>query len=217
MQLSNSVRALHAEYTNLAQAGKRSLSDDQIRSIAHFHAEVAVIENPLAFTGSTTKIVKWVQFVHEIERFITARGRLPHQNNRLGPDDIDPDEWELAERLHYRRGRGARAGRLCAYQRRRHACIPGFREHPREASWEIRLEDYRRFVGTYRRAPRYRSEDGFEKSLARWAVTQRTAYRAGTLSPHRQRALSKLTVWTWGKSKRKGREPASPSQPAPKS
>lgn len=200
MQLSKSVRALHAEYANLAQAGKRSLSDDQIRSIAHFNTELAVIKNPTAYAGSTNKIVTWVQFVHHLEHYVAANGRLPHQNNRLHPADIDRVEWDLAERVHYRQGRGARPGRLCAYQRRRHLCIPGFLEHPREADWYVRLEDYRRFVSTHRRAPGFRSDDKFESSLANWAAKQRAAYRAGTLIPHRKRALSKLTFWTWGES-----------------
>ena len=202
MQLSENVQALHAEYAELALAGKRSLSDDQARSITCYQAELEFLKNPLSFAGTTNKILKWARTVQDIERFVAAKGRLPHQNNRLSPDEIDVEEWKLYERMRYLQGRGVSTGRLCVYQRRRHACIPGFREHPRKADWEDRLQDYRLFIDIHRSAPRYRSDDEDECSLARWATTQRAAYRAGTLSQHRIRRLTQLEIWTWGSANR---------------
>jgi hypothetical protein len=199
MQLTKCVQALHAEYAELARAGRRSLSDDQARSLTYYRAELAYIADPRAFAGSTNKIVTWVRFVQDVERFAAANRRLPHQNNRLAREDIDPEEWKLCERLRYLQGRAVRNGRLCLYQRRRHACIPGFREHPRKADWDQRLEDYRIFIDVHRRAPRYRSVDGSEKSLAAWAATQRAANRAGMLAEHRIRGLNQLTIWAWGR------------------
>ena len=198
MQLSKCVQALHAEYAQLALAGKRSLNADQARSIAFYRAELAFLEDPAAFAGSTNQIVKWVQFAHEVESFVVANGRLPHKNNRLAPD-IDSVEGDLAERVRYRQGRAVRTGRLCEYQRRRHACIPGFREHPREADWDDWFQSYQAFIRTHRRAPAYRRADVCEKRLADWAVRQRAANREGKLSPRRKQALSRLTIWTWGK------------------
>ena len=202
MRLSENVQALHAEYAELARAGKRSLSDDQARSIACYHAELKFIENPLSFAATTNKILKWARTVQDIERFVAANGRLPHQNNRLSPVDIDPEEWKLYERLRYLQGRGVSTGFLCQYQRRRHACIPGFRERPRRADWENRLQDYRLFTHVHRRAPRYRSVDKNERTLAAWAVKQRAAYRAGTLSQNRIHGLTQLEIWTWGSAGR---------------
>jgi hypothetical protein len=199
MQLSTCLQTLHAQYADLALAGKRSLSEDQARSLACYRAERAVIEDPAAFAGTTDRSLKWALLVQELEKFVATRGRLPHQNNKLALEYSDPDEWKLCERLRYLQGRGLNEGRLCGYQRRRHACIPGFREHPREADWESRLQDYRNFLDTHRRAPRYRAEDANEKRLAAWAAKQRTAYRAGTLSQHRIRRLVELGVW-WGRN-----------------
>jgi hypothetical protein len=199
MQLSICVQTLHAEYADLALAGKRSLSDDQARSLACYRAERAVIEDPAAFAGTTDRSLKWALLVLELDNFVATQGRLPRQNNRLASEDVDPDEWRLYERLRYLQGRGVRAGSLCSYQRRRHACIPGFREHPRASEWEGRLEEYRNFIDLHRRAPRYRAHDRNEKRLAAWAAKQRSAYRAGLLSERRIRGLTKLDVWTWGK------------------
>ncbi|TFC18609.1 hypothetical protein E3O19_04370 [Cryobacterium algoritolerans] len=199
MQLSTGLQALHAEYAVLSLAGKRSLSGDQARSITFYRAELAFIEDPRAFAGSSNQIVKWIWFVQKVESFVAANGRLPRQNNRLAGEDIDRDEWDLAEWVRYRQGRAASTGRLCDYQRRRLACIPGYREHPRESNWDRRLEDYRSFIEVHRRAPRYRSEDGTEKSLAGWGATQRAAYLAATLSPRRIRRLEQLQIWVWGR------------------
>lgn len=198
MHLTQCVQTLHAEYAKLAMAGQRSLTDDQTRSLAFYRAELAFIEDPAAFAESRNEIMKWVRFVYDIESFVAANGRLPHQNNRLPPADIDRHEWDLAEWKRYRQGRALRNGLLCAYQRRRHACIPGFREHPREAIWDDRLQDYRLFVATHGRTPRYRSVDPVESSLADWRETQLAAHRAGTLSPRRRRELSNMVGWTWG-------------------
>ena len=197
MHLARCVQTLHAEYATLALAGHRSLTDDQVRSLAFYRAELAFIENPTAFTDSRNQIMKWVRLVHAIETFVTANGRLPGQNNRLPPEEIDRQEWDLAEWKRYQQGRALRNGHLCSYQRRRNACVPGFRERPRQAKWDDRLQDYRSFVAAHVGSPRYRSVDTVEKSLARWRTTQLTAYRAGTLSPRRRKLLSAVEGWSW--------------------
>jgi len=201
MQLSKRVQALHAEYARLALAGERSLNLDQARSLDFYRAELAFVANPQTFVASRNQIVVWVRMVYQVEYFVAEAGRLPHQNSRLPQVDIDREEWALTDWLRYRQGRAVDTGRLCDYQMRRLACIPGYRQHPRQAAWDARLDEYRLFIRAHRRAPRYRNADEAEKSLARWVVLQRGAYRAGTMPEHRIRALSELDFWVWGKKK----------------
>ena len=68
----------------------------------------------------------------------------------------------------------------------------GFEFNVREAAWQEVFVHYTAFIAERGRLPVVRAEQYEERSLARWAIAQRAAFRAGKLSVERQKALAEI-------------------------
>lgn len=130
------------------------------------------------------RIVQWLATMSLLERFVDREKRLPRENRRLPREEISNEERALADWVRYQR-RSASVERHSQYQQLRLQFVPGFKWAPKEQHWNSVLADFEQFVDHHGRAPRYRSDDTDEKALAAWASKQRTAMRAGKLSPLR--------------------------------
>jgi hypothetical protein len=129
---------------------------------------------------------KWELELHLVEKFISGNGRLP----RAGGVDRDAFERRLGTWLRtQRRERERRSD----HQRQLLEALPGFAWQPREAHWDRRMSDYREFVSEHHREPSTRSENKYERHLARWVTRQRAARRCGALSTRRAAQLDAFT------------------------
>lgn len=195
------LRALHAEYRQLAQLDPASVSEDEIRSIQHYLIDDAVTHGIQPPTRARIRDQSWMLRVHEIERLIEQDGRLPRENTRLQRDGSQKARQSAAEWLRHQR-RAATRETHSSYQRRRLETLPGFSWRPAADRWAHTFSAYTAFVQTHHRSPAYRSVDPAEKRLAGWAAKQRLAYRQGQMTGARRAALERIPIWTWGVSRR---------------
>jgi hypothetical protein len=138
------------------------------------------------------RVVRWLSKMLQLEQFVEREGRLPRENRRLARDKITEEERSLADWMRYQR-RPASVQRHSEYQTLRLQHLPGFKWEPKEQHWDGVLQSFSRFVLQHGRAPRYRTDDRCEKSLAAWAAKQRYAMRAGKLSSARVEKLAGLS------------------------
>lgn len=194
--MENQLPRLHAHYAELAEREPWSLSEEQRRSVRFYRAEIALLAGA-SIESIGQRDEQWARQLINLDAFVNRRGRLPRENNRLDPHQIDATEQRLVNWVRGQRKANA-AGRLTEYQQQRLLCIPGFSFNPIEDRWASRLAAYRRFLSRHHRAPMIRSSHGEERKLAAWAAKQRMHYRRGTLSEPRVDALAALDFWTWG-------------------
>jgi len=129
---------------------------------------------------------QWDVKANAVDAFVAAHDRLPHAAPRASAS-----ERRLAYLLHYQR-RSATRDNHTDRQRQRLSRIEGFRWNPREAHWHAMLGDLRCFYLQNRRAPRYRSSEQDERSLANWEAKQLHLLRRGRLGASRIRAFSEF-------------------------
>jgi hypothetical protein len=196
----NALELLHAEYAQLAQRNPATLNRDQRRSLSYYRAELAHDAASAVTEGGFERAAVWILNMFDLERFIDAEGRWPRENNRVPKSGISAAERRLASWVRRQR-QAAAAGRLCSYQVARLRCVPGYAAQPIEDRWDAQFRAYQRFIADQRRAPRLRSSDRLERSLAGWAAKQRLQRRAGRLPVQRANALESLTLWAWGNGK----------------
>jgi len=123
--------------------------------------------------------LRWLRSIDLVEGFCDTTGSLP-VNRREPPHSLDLTEARLADFLNYQRIRFAR-GELSTYEKQRLLALPGFSWAPLDEQWEKRLIEYDEFLTHHKRAPRYRSDDPAERSIADWATRQRCRMRAARM------------------------------------
>ncbi|MER7797485.1 hypothetical protein [Microbacterium sp. NPDC096154] len=89
-----------------------------------------------------------------------------------------------------------RADSLCAFQVQMLEQLPGWRWCPRHGDWHARADALAEYMRLNRRAPRVRSHDAAERSLAIWLGRQLRAMRSGRLA--REKADRLVAVLTAG-------------------
>lgn len=182
----STLEQLQAHYSKLAAGTHRLTFDEQV-SLAFYRAE-ARRESVEFDHDDKSRVASWLRTVWRIEVFIAKAGRLPRRNSHAAKEQVDPVEHALADWLRYQR-RPRTQELHCAYQRQRLEIIAGFEWDPVEERWVGRLEALRTFRAENQRAPRYRSADLGERSLAAWVGRQRRAIRIGALSGYRADAF----------------------------
>ncbi|MGY4858265.1 helicase associated domain-containing protein [Cryobacterium sp. AP23] len=191
------LEALRSEYAQLHRQHPSTLTQDQKRSLTVYSAEQTCRDSGEIAGTVPRDIANWILSLSALEAFVRAEGRLPRENRRLPAGAISAEEKRSNNSIRAQR-RSFAAGRLCSYQVRRLLCIPGFSFHPIEDRWRANYEAYDQFTAAHGHAPRLRSTDDAEQSLARWAAKTRMARRAGTLSPAKVATLNELNFWAWG-------------------
>jgi hypothetical protein len=185
----STLEQLQAHYSKL-EAGTRRLTFDEQISLAFYRAEV--LRESVEFDhDDKSRVTSWLRTVWRVEAFVAQAGRLPRRNSRISKEQVDPVEHALADWLRYQR-RPRSQDLHCAYQRQRLELIAGFQWDPIEERWVAQLEALRTFRAENGRAPRYRSADQAEKSLAAWVGRQRKAMRAGTLDGYRAETFLRI-------------------------
>ena len=174
------VAELHAQYADITNQPSRLLTVDQRRGVEFYLADIGQPERPSIATAN------WVNFVHDLDDFISDVGRLPRADS--GRPRTTTQEQALVDRLAYQRRPEVRAAH-CSYQTHRLESLPGFRWEPQEERWAEQLMLHQSFWGQTGRAPRRNAPDPAERALARWATQQRVAHRNGSLTPPRARRL----------------------------
>jgi hypothetical protein len=187
---------LLAEYQLLDTKPPHELSADEHYGLRFYHAELArssVVATSVRLYVSATK---WAAACARLEAFVADQARLPRQNSRLLAGAIGQDERFLAEWVRTNR-KAQRTGALSDFQTRRLSLVPGFSWDPKDERWAARFADYEQFVTSNRCSPSERAPSEPERSLARWATSQRSIYRGGRLSHQQARRLVALPIWTW--------------------
>ncbi|KGJ76931.1 hypothetical protein GY21_08810 [Cryobacterium roopkundense] len=200
MPTSNPVDDLHTEYRELQSRYRATPTRDQAQSLRYYTAEIAFSRANPTDDHVPNNVIVWVRNLLALEAFVAREGRMPRENRRLPAGTISSEEKGLTHRVRAQRKAFA-DGRLSSYQERRLLCIPGFAFQPQEDQWQAKFILYSHFTDVNRRAPRARSRNASEKTLASWAAKVRMAYWAGTLAPSRIDSLNNLTIWTWGNRK----------------
>lgn len=178
----STLEQLQAHYSKL-EAGTRRLTSDEQISLAFYRAEV--LRESVEFDhDDRSRITSWLRTVWQVETLVAQTGRLPRRNSRASKEQVDPVEHALADWLRYQR-RPRTQDLHCAYQRQRLELIAGFQWDPAEERWVGQLEALRTFQAENQRAPRYRSAEPGERSLAAWVGRQRMAIRTDTLGGYR--------------------------------
>ncbi|PYY33769.1 hypothetical protein DEJ16_03630 [Curtobacterium sp. MCJR17_055] len=178
------VTELHQHYAEVANQPSALLSVDQRRGVEFYLADIGETEQP------ATVIRNWIAFVHDLDRFVSAIGRLPRSDSRR--PRARTEEQALVDRLAYQRRPEVRAAH-CSYQTLRLESFPSFRWEPQEERWAEQLMLHQSFWAETGRAPRRDAPDPKERAIARWATHQRAAQRNGTLTPDRARRLRHAT------------------------
>ena len=191
------VELLHAEYELLHRRRPSALTPDQRTSLTFFNAELVSLGTGQSPANVPRDVAGWVRNLFALESFVRREGRLPRENRRLPGGAISTEERQRAHSIRAQR-RAFAAGRLCTYQARRLLCIPEFSFHPLEDKWQAKCAAYAHFTATHGDAPKLRSADPSERTLAGWAAKTRLAYRVDKLSPSRVETLTGLDFWTWG-------------------
>jgi superfamily II DNA or RNA helicase len=90
-----------------------------------------------------------------------------------------------------------RSGELPSDRRSSLESIPGWEWNPRSTIWPRYFKALEAFANRegHSRVPVSHVEAGLQ--LGQWTVNQRAAYKAGRLSPARQRHLESVPGWTW--------------------
>ena len=185
----STLAQLQAHYSKL-EAGTRRLTFDEQISLGFYRVEVHR-ESVEFDQDDKSRVTSWLRTVWRMEAFAARTGRLPRRNSRAPKEQVDPVEHALADWLRYQR-RPRTQDLHCDYQRQRLELIAGFRWDPIEERWVGQLETLRTFHAENGRAPRYRSADPREKSLAAWAGRQRKAIRTGMLDGYRADAFVRI-------------------------
>ena len=175
---------LHASSSVLEATPKRTLTPDQVQSLAFYRAELLAEHNPETGAGSRDLVGKWIANVRALETFIRSTRRFPRTNARLPRAAASREERTLTEWVRYQRTERARA-RHCSDQPLRLEAVTGFSWSPLDDAWDHHLDAYSAFVTRYARLPRYRSTDPDERAIASWAAKQRSLIRAGRAPHHR--------------------------------
>jgi hypothetical protein len=178
------VSELHELYAEVADRPIPLLSVDQRRGVEFYLADIG--EN----ASFATTVRNWINFVHDLDHFVSDTGRLPRSDSRR--PRARTKEQALVDRLAYQRRPEVRAGH-CGYQTLRLAAFPGFRWDPHEDRWVEQLMRHQSFWAQTGRAPRRDAPDPTERAIARWATQQRAARRNGTLTTDRARQLRDAT------------------------
>lgn len=185
----STLAQLQARYSKLEAGTSRLTFDEQI-SLAFYRAEV--LRESVEFDqDDRSRVIAWLRTVWRIEAFIAQAGRLPRRNSRAAKEQVDPVEHALADWLRYQR-RPRTQDLHCGYQHQRLELIAGFQWDPAEERWVGQLEALRTFQAENGRAPRYRSADPGERSLAAWVGRQRKAIRTGMLDGYRADAFLRI-------------------------
>jgi hypothetical protein len=188
--------ALLTEYDALAERPRAELSYDQRRGVRFHLAERSLLVGVAPPTEVGIQVLRWTAGRARLEAFIATNARMPRQNSRLDPGTIGLEEKFLAEWVRSRR-KAHRDGTLCDFQTRRLELIHGFQWDPTGELWRARFSGYAEFLTTSRRSPSERSPGESERSLARWATSQRGAHRADRLNRERAERLESLSIWSW--------------------
>jgi hypothetical protein len=188
---------LHAEYAQLAHNNTSKLTSDQRRSSSYYLAELAVSSSQAATRTGTARVGMWIRSLLDLEEFIATEGRWPKENNRAPKSAFSSVERRLVAWVRRERQATATSAR-CSYQLARLQCVPGYATRPMDDRWDHRLNEYERFTLDRGRAPRLRSVDEVESSLAGWAAKQRLLFRKGRLPLQRINTLEALDFWAWG-------------------
>ena len=197
MTAQHPLDALLAHYSTLDQADTScTLTDQDRQSLRFYRIERQLVAEPQAFTAARDRVTVWARQLLALEAFVTRHDRMPRENNRHPRGEVPAQERTLADWVTYLRTSATRA-RHSDYQTRRLQCIPGFTWAPGDDRWQTQYDTYRQFLQQHHRAPRYRSQDPAERSLAGWAAKQRWRHRNGQLPQDRGQRLSQLSVWTW--------------------
>jgi hypothetical protein len=197
MDRPNPLEFLHLRYAQLARRDPSRIDAEQRRSLRYYRAELCLMGAMSEPEGLSKLVVRWVQNLLNLERFVALEGRWPRENNRLPKSCISAEERRLASWVRTER-KLSTIERRSSYQLARLACLAGHTWHPLDDRWLFRLGEYRDFIETHGSAPKVRSADLTESGLARWASKQRHFYRSGRLSQERVRSLQRLSIWTWG-------------------
>ena len=185
-------------YEALALRGEATLTRDEKLSLLYFLTYMELRQNPLAFPDSRDRVVLWVRRALEVEAALIRDSRFPVENNRRPASAETRSEHVLSSWDRYERKSETRA-RRCGFQREWLMNLPSNRMINRKRRWAMRRRMYSAFLVRCGRAPRYRSEDPREKSLAAWAAKQRMQYQAERLSAKQVASLERLASWSWGK------------------
>jgi hypothetical protein len=195
MPQSECLLALHAEYRSLANAQVRWPSDDLVQSLRYYEADVAFATEGIDLSPKG-RVAVWVRNVYALEDFIETTGHFPQDNRRRPVTNFTPEHLRLISWVGTQR-RATLSGLRCTYQLRRLDVVPGYAASSVDGRWNVMFERYRAWIETAP-APRYRSPDAEERSLANWGAKQRVAYRRGTLDSSRVEKLEQLRIWGWG-------------------
>lgn len=132
--------------------------------------------------------VGWQRRFLELEEFVSNEKRLPQStfNGRR------PSAWEADLYLWLRRQR-RRETELSERQWQMLDALHPRVWEPRQVDWERRLRGYVQFVQERGAAPRARSTERAERSLAHWMARQRRLLRDGRL-PVDRAALLRSTL-----------------------
>lgn len=178
------VTELHQHYEGVASQPSALLSVDQRRGVEFYLADIGHAELP----ATTTR--NWINFVHDLDHFVSIAGRLPRSDSRR--PRARTKEQALVDRLAYQRRPEVRAAH-CSYQTLRLESLPDFRWEPQVERWAEQLMLHQSFWAQTGRAPRRDAPDPNERAIARWATQQRAARRNGTLTSDRARQLRDVT------------------------
>lgn len=200
----NPLQQLFARYRALEALDSSQLNVDEVRSLRFYRVEQEMRRLPVPLEDTVDQVHTWIRNVLELELFVARNYQLPRVNRRKN-SSTDPVERRLEQWLNYQT-RPTTTRRHCSYQADRLAIIPGYSATRFDDQWHTRYDQYRAFLADHRRVPALRSADPAEKALANWAAKQRLRRSNASLPAHRAAALSRLEMWTWGRSRKKADE-----------
>lgn len=170
-----------------------SLDEARSARFAAAEAHIAAGSDP---DGANSRVNGWVRRVRELTEFTLVEDRFPRENNRAPAGVISSEESSLHEWVRLQR-RSTTRDNHCDYQIQRLNLVPGFSWDPHDEAWQKSFELYQSFITVHGQAPRVRSQDTLERSLAHWAAKQRSQHRRNRLDDDRKSALQSLFIWAW--------------------
>lgn len=134
----------------------------------------------------------WEDGVRHLEEYIEQKGNAIVPINYRTANGFKLGQWVSVQRTRYEKG-------IIAQERsERLGVLSGWTWNVQDYLWEEGFRHLKAYIGTHDKALvplKYTSDDGYQ--LGAWVNTQKVAYGRGTLPPHREQRLRKLSGWSW--------------------
>jgi len=201
-------RGLHAAKTHIARHGHLTTTDTTVvdgfalgRWITRLRADhraesltreqVDTLQALPGWVWGTPGEQPWRRGVGYLHAYAAEHGSAAPPLSVVVVDTFPLGRWVAARRRDYH------AGTLKLERIRALEALPGWSWQHHHDRWRQRLAELRDLVGVHGTVRAACTTQAGNPRLGRWVQIQRTAYRAGTLSPDRIHALEALPSWEW--------------------